>query len=339
MMDLATIWAGLLALAVFIYVALDGFDLGIGILFPFAKDRAERSQMMSAVAPVWDGNETWLVLGGGGLLATFPLAYAVLMPALYGPIILMLIGLIFRGVAFEFRHNAKGRWQSLWSVSFGAGSVVATLAQGFVLGGFIQGVAFENNAFAGGPWDWATPFTLIVALGLTAGYALLGAAWLVYKTEGPLHARAQKWTRLMAIVTGVALAVVSLATLYVDPRVTARWGLADGSLDGPDIVLGLLPLAAAGVLAAIHWAAPRSTGIGPYLLSLVVFACGYLGLAFSLWPYMVPFALTPQDAAAPDNALQFMLVGAVILLPMILAYTFYSYWVFRAKVAPDASYH
>jgi cytochrome bd ubiquinol oxidase subunit II len=261
------------------------------------------------------------------------------MPALYAPVTLMLIGLIFRGVAFEFRHNAKGRRQSLWSISFSVGSYVATIAQGLVLGGFIQGVTVEGRAFAGGPFDWLTPFSLLVALGLVVGYALLGAAWLVYKTEGPLHDRAKRWTQTLALGVGVALGAVSFATLYVDPQVTARWGFADGSLDWADAQLALLPLAAGGLLAAIYARAAHSHSFGPYLMSIGVFACGFLGLAISLWPYMVPFELTPQEAAAPDNALQFMLVGAVVLLPMILAYTAYSYWVFRAKVAPDASYH
>jgi cytochrome d ubiquinol oxidase subunit II len=335
--DLALIWAGLLALAVFMYVALDGFDLGVGMLFPFAKETRERDQMMAAVAPVWDGNETWLVLGGGGLLATFPLAYAVLMPALYLPVLLMLIGLIFRGVAFEFRHHAGPRC-TLWSASFAAGSLLATTAQGLVLGGFLQGVRVEERAFAGAPFDWLSPFSVLVAAGLVAGYGLLGASWLVFKVEGPLQKRAQGWVQTLALGVAASLAAVSIATLFIDPRVSARWGLAQG-LSGLDLRLLPLPLLAAGLLTAIFFSARKANGLAPYALSIGVFATGFAGLAVSLWPYIVPFALTPHDAAAPDNALLFMLAGASVLLPMIIGYTVYVYWVFRAKVAPDATYH
>lgn len=346
MLDLPTIWAGLLAVAVFMYVILDGFDLGIGILFPFAADTKERDQMMASIAPVWDGNETWLILGGGGLLATFPVAYAVLMPALYIPVLIMLIGLIFRGVAFEFRHQARGRWPSFWSGAFFVGSLAATVAQGFVLGGFLQGTQaetggrFDTLQFAGGPFDWLTPFTLLVAAGLTAGYMLLGAAWLVWKADGPLLARANGWVRALAVMVGAALAAVSVATLFIDPQVSARWGVSGAGVDwGRAAPLMVLPLAAAGLLAAIYLTSGRGHHLRPYLLSIALFLTAYLGLAVSLWPYILPFELTPREAAAPENSLMFMLIGAAIILPMILAYTLYVYWVFRAKVAPDASYH
>ncbi len=320
-LELSLIWAVLIAVAVFLYVALDGFDLGVGILFPFAKDSRERDQMQAAIAPVWDGNETWLVLGGGGLFAAFPKAYAALMPALYIPIILMLIALIFRGVAFEFRHHGRGAGKRWWTIAFSAGSIAAAIAQGLVLGGFIQGVTIEDGAFAGGAFDWLTPFSLLVAASLVAGYALLGAAWLVFKTQGELFERAKRW-------------------LGVDPRVTARWGLTMTSVDWAQFVwLAPLPLAAGLICFALWRRWSSKPHLAPYLLAVALFAIGYVGLAVSLWPYIVPFAMTPADAAAADNALALMLYGALPMLPIILAYTGYVYWVFRAKVGDDAAYH
>lgn len=339
-LDLWLVWAILIALAVFLYVALDGFDLGVGILFPFARDARERDQMQAAIAPVWDGNETWLVLGGGGLLAAFPKAYAALMPALYLPIILMLIALIFRGVAFEFRHHGRARGKQWWTAAFAGGSVVATVAQGLVLGGFIQGIRIENGAFAGGSFDWLTPFSLLVAVSLVAGYALLGAAWLVFKAQSELFTRAVGWVKLLAILTALAMGAVSLGTLGVDPRVTQRWGLTMASIDWSSFsLLAPLPLAAAAICFLLWRGAHKRHHIAPYLLSVGLFAIGYLGLAISLWPYIVPFAMTPDEAAAADNALALLLWGALPLLPIILTYTGYVYWIFRAKVDEDAAYH
>lgn len=338
--ELSMIWAVLIAVAVFLYVALDGFDLGVGILFPFAKDARQRDHMQAAIAPVWDGNETWLVLGGGGLFAAFPKAYAAIMPALYAPIILMLLALIFRGVAFEFRHHGRGLGKKWWTVAFSAGSIVAAIAQGLVLGGFIQGVALEDGQFVGGALDWLTPFSLLVAVSLVAGYALLGAAWLVFKTQGELFERARVWVRQLAVLTALAMGAVSLATLGVDPRVTERWGLTMTSVDWPVFLkLALLPILA-GVLCFLLWrGADRRRHLAPYLFAVSLFLIGYLGLAISLWPYIVPFAMTPADAAAADNALVLMLWGAIPMLPIILGYTAYVYWIFRAKVADDAAYH
>jgi cytochrome d ubiquinol oxidase subunit II len=338
--ELPLIWAALIAVGVFLYVTLDGFDLGVGILFPFARDSRERDQMQAAIAPVWDGNETWLVLGGGGLFAAFPKAYAALMPALYIPIILMLIALIFRGVAFEFRHHARERGKRFWTGAFAGGSLVAALAQGFVLGGFIQGVALEDGAFVGGAFDWLTPFSLLVAVALVAGYALLGASWLVFKTQGELFERARAWVRQLALLVALAMGAVSLATLGVDPRVTERWGLTMTSVDWPAFsALAPLPLAA-GLVCFLLWrGAAARRHCAPYLYAVALFAIGYLGLAVSLWPYLVPFAMTPTQAAAADNALALMLYGALPLLPVILGYTAYVYWIFRAKVGEDAAYH
>jgi len=340
MTDLATIWAVLIAVAVFLYVALDGFDLGVGILFPFAKDPKERDQMQAAIAPVWDGNETWLVLGGGGLFAAFPKAYAALMPALYAPIILMLLALIFRGVAFEFRHQGRNRGKKWWTIAFAAGSFVAALAQGLVLGGFIQGVTLVDGAFAGGPVDWLTPFSLLVAGALVCGYALLGAAWLVFKTQGELFERARGWVKQLALLTALSMGAVSLATLGVDPRVTERWGLTMTSVDWPVFIRVMpLPLVAGAICYLLWRGADQRRHLAPYLYAVGLFFIGYIGLAISLWPYIVPFEMTPGDAAAADNALSLMLWGAIPMLPIILGYTAYVYWLFRAKVDTDAAYH
>ncbi|MBY0569173.1 MAG: cytochrome d ubiquinol oxidase subunit II [Hyphomonadaceae bacterium] len=339
-LELSMIWAVLIAVAVFLYVALDGFDLGVGILFPFAKDARERDHMQAAIAPVWDGNETWLVLGGGGLFAAFPKAYAALMPALYAPIILMLLALIFRGVAFEFRHHGRGRGKAFWTAAFAGGSLVAAIAQGFVLGAFIQGVNIVDGQFAGGTLDWLTPFSILVAASLVAGYALLGGCWLVFKTEGELYERARKWVTQLAVLTALAMGAVSIATLGVDPRVTARWGFTMTSIDwGSFIKLAPLPIAAVAICFALWRRWKGAPHILPYLLAVGLFLIGYLGLAVSLWPYIVPFAMTPADAAAADNALELMLWGAIPMLPIILGYTAYVYWIFRAKVDDDAAYH
>ncbi|MBB5518189.1 cytochrome d ubiquinol oxidase subunit II [Amphiplicatus metriothermophilus] len=341
-LDLPLIWAILIATAVLLYVALDGFDLGVGILFPAATPK-ERDLMTASIAPVWDGNETWLVLGGGGLLAAFPLAYAIVMPAMYLPIGFMLVALIFRGVAFEFRAKAgpSGRGRKFWTAAFAGGSLVAALAQGLVLGGFLQGIAVEGRAFAGGHFDWLTPFSLIVAVSLAAGYALLGACWLIYKTEDALQAKARRWASQLVIGVGAAMAAVSLATLSLDPLVTERWGASMTHIEpGKFIRLAPLPLlAAAAAILLWRWAQNEKYELRPFLAGLVIFACGFVGLGVSLFPYAVPFEVTIWQAAAADNALALMLAGVVVLLPVILGYTAYVYWIFRGKASPETAYH
>jgi len=339
-LDLPLIWAAIIAIAVLLYVMLDGFDLGIGILFPFAGSPSERDLMMSSVAPVWDGNETWLVMGGGGLFAAFPFAYAALMPALYLPVLLMLLGLTLRGVAFEFRLHGRRRGKPFWTAAFTAGSLAATVAQGLVLGGFIQGVTLKDRAFAGGPFDWLTPYSLLVAAGLTAGYALLGACWLVWRTEDELHGRARRWAWIAGGATAALLAAVSLATLVVHPRVAARWGFEGGGVD-----LGrLAPLAPVPALGALGLAilalglARRSHGL-PFAGAVTVFISGYLGLGLSFFPNIVPYGMTFRQAANPDNTLGLLLAGGVVLLPAIVGYSLWVYWIFRGKVGADAGYH
>ena len=341
--DLPLIWAGVLAVAVLLYVVLDGFDLGIGILFPFARDDAERDAMMASIAPVWDGNETWLVLGGGGLLVAFPAAYAILMPALYLPIILMLLGLILRGVAFEFRLHGRQRGKPFWTWAFFVGSLAAAVAQGFVLGGFIQGIKVADDHFAGQPFDWASPYTLTVALGLIAGYVLLGSGWLIIKTEGPLHERARSWAQKAVVAVGAVLAVVSVATLFVHPQVALRWGVGPHGVLEQRRLLALLPIPLTGLvglmMAFLGARSREAHAHTPMTGALMAFLSGYLGLAVGFMPYVVPYAVTYEQAASSPSALGLMLIGVAILLPFILGYSAWVYWIFRGKVGADAGYH
>jgi cytochrome bd ubiquinol oxidase subunit II len=335
-MDLATllplIWAAILGVAVALYVVLDGFDLGIGVLFPLARDDAERDRMLAAIAPHWDGNETWLVLGGGGLLVAFPRAYAIIMPAFYLPIMVMLLALVLRGVTFEFRAIAQRK--PFWNVVFAAGSTVAALCQGFVLGGLVQGVAVENGGFAGGPFDWATPFGCLCALGVVAGYGLLGATWLMLKTDGDMARCAAANAKVLLLAVLVLMAAVSIYTPLVDPRIAQRWFTL------PNFYY-LVPVPIVTALAALaEWralAAGRDTA--PFLLSVILFLLGFLGLVISSYPYIVPTALTIWQAAAAPSSQTFMLIGTLVLLPIVLAYTAYTYWLFRGKVREGASYH
>jgi len=332
-LDLPLIWAGLLALAIFIYIILDGFDLGIGILFPTLGKGGERDLAMNSVAPIWDGNETWLVLGGGGLFAAFPLAYAVVMPALYAPFIAMILALVFRGVAFEYRWRDPAH-EKYWDLSFHVGSLVATFMQGIVLGTFVQGIEVEGRAYAGGWWDWLTPFTITCGIALCAGYALLGATWLVLKTEGALRDKAYGLARRTGIATLVFMGVVSLWTPFLSPEIAERWFTFPHLL----FVLPVPTLTAilAGILA---WGLLTRRDTVPFPATIGLFGLCFAGLGIGITPYIVPRAVTIHEAAAPDASLLFMLVGAAILLPLILAYTAYSYWVFRGKIDPEAGYH
>lgn len=331
-LDLPLIWAVIIAFAVFMYVVLDGFDLGTGILFPMTRDERDRDIMMNSIAPVWDGNETWLVLGGAGLFVAFPAAYAILLPAFYIPLIAMLIALIFRGVAFEFRFKAQ-RSRPVWDFAFAAGSTLAGFAQGVVLGGAIEGVRVEGRSFSGGSFDWATPFALLCGLGVVAGYALLGAGWLVLKTEGTLQRRAIRAGRIALVLVALFVALVSLWTPFVHPHVAARWFTWPNML-----LLSPLPLGTLVLFALVWRSLGRTSHGGPFLGALGIFALSYLGLGISLWPYAVPYAISFRDAAAAEPGLAFMLVGTIITMPLILAYTAHNYWVFRGK-AGTVGYH
>ncbi len=332
-LDLPFIWAGLIAFAVLAYVVLDGFDLGIGILFPLVRGEAHRDEMMNSVAPVWDGNETWLVLGGGGLLAVFPLAYAIIMPALYVPIIVMVLALVFRGVAFEFRWKTR-RGQFLWDASFAFGSILAAFAQGIALGALVQGIPVVGRAYAGGWWDWLTPFSVATGVALVIGYALLGATWLIWRAEGHVQDRAYRFAWFAAPATVLMIALVSAWTPFLSPVYMARW------FAWPQVVLVVpVPLAVLGAALLLMRALAARREVVPFLASLALFVLSFIGLGISFYPYMVPHAVTIWQAAAPDDSLWFLLAGALVLVPMILAYTAYSYWVFRGKVNAAGGYH
>lgn len=331
--DLATVWAFIIALAVFIYVVMDGFDLGLGILFPLFSAKSDRDTIMNSVAPVWDGNETWLVLGGGGLMAAFPLAYAVLLPALYTPMIAMLLGLIFRGVAFEFRARSRTT-PNRWDIAFAGGSLLAALAQGIALGAILQGVHVEARHYAGGWWDWLTPFSTLTGASLVIGYALLGATWLVLKTEGALRERAYRLSWFLLFGMLVAIASVSIATPFLNIQYSQRW------FAWPNILaVAPVPVAVAVVSMLLLRSLERKQDARPFFLSLVLFALSYVGLGISMYPYVVPQSITIWQAAAPQNSQLFMLVGVAVLVPLILCYTGWAYWVFRGKVRATSGYH
>ncbi|SPJ30137.1 cytochrome d ubiquinol oxidase subunit II [Falsiruegeria mediterranea] len=333
MLDLPTIWAGIIAFAVLTYVVLDGFDLGIGILFPFAKVKKDRDVMMNSVAPVWDGNETWLVMGGGGLFAVFPVAYAIVMPALYMPIIVMLLALVFRGVAFEYRWRTE-RWRGVWDAAFIGGSTVAAFCQGVALGGLVQGIEVVDRAYAGGWWDWLSPFSILTGCALVVGYALLGATWLVMKTEGELQAAMRARALPLGVATFALIGAVSLWTPFQDPAYFQRWFTFPAILYS-----GIVPVLLAFGGYMLYRGLTSGRDVMPFLASQSVFVISFIGIGISFYPDMVPPSVTIHQAAAPDESLAFALVGTVILVPMILAYTAYAYWVFRGKIDPDAGYH
>jgi cytochrome d ubiquinol oxidase subunit II len=330
--DLTIVWAMIIAFAVFAYVVMDGFDLGIGILFPSFAVGDERDQAMNSIAPVWDGNETWLVMGGGGLLAAFPLAYAIILPATYPLMIAMLLGLVFRGVAFEFRWRDR-RHRPLWDIAFTLGSVTAALSQGITLGAILQGIHVEHDAYAGGWLDWLSPFTLLTGVSVTIGYALLGATWLIWKTEGDAQAHARRLAFGLGIGTLLALAAVSAATPYLTYDYWHRWFAMPGVL-----LTAQVPLLVLIAATTLFWSLRRDSERTPFLMALALFLLGFVGLGISIFPYAVPRAVTIWDAAAPPQSQFFMLVGAAIIVPIILAYTGWAYWVFRGKVGTQG-YH
>jgi cytochrome d ubiquinol oxidase subunit II len=333
LLDFVPLWTIILGLGVFFYVLLDGFDLGVGILYGFAGDLASRNLIMNSVAPIWDGNETWLVLGGVGLLAAFPLAFAIILPAVYFPILIMLLALVFRGTAFEFRYR-DAEHRTFWDHAFCYGSALATFAQGVVLGAFIQGFAVEGRHFSGGSLDCFTPFSIVTGVALMFGYSLLGAGWLVLKTQGDLQDWARRLGRFCFIGVVVAIAVVSLWTPLANEEIRARW------FSWPDIAfLSPVPLVTL-LLALFEW---RSLGnrseAAPFIGALGLFLMSYIGIAISLWPMIVPYKFTLWQAASAPSTQVFLLIGTLFLLPVILMYTAWSYWVFRGKVRADIGYH
>lgn len=332
---LSLVWAGIIALAIFGYVVMDGFDLGIGILFPFIGGGDEgpnhRNTAINTIAPVWDGNETWLILGGGGLFAAFPLAYAVLMPAVYAPIIAMLLGLVFRGVAFEYRTRTTRLW--FWNRAFAAGSIMAAFSQGVILGAILQGVKVSGRGYGGGWFDWFSPFSVLTGVSVVAAYALLGACWLIYRTEHGLQDKAFALARVAGMATLVAVVAVSLATPFLNHDYYSRW------FDVPGLYFSAPVPILVGVAAVLFARAlARRAEVAPFLLALLVFLLSFVGLGISMFPWAVPGRITIYEAASPENSQVFMLVGVAIMLPVIIAYTGYAYWVFRGKVGHDG-YH
>jgi cytochrome d ubiquinol oxidase subunit II len=333
-LDLSLAWVAIIAFGLAMYVVMDGFDLGIGILFPFVPDRVDRDVMVNTVAPVWDGNETWLVLGAAGLYAAFPLAYSVLLSALYIPLMLMLAGLIWRGVAFEFRFKADATHRPFWDKAFAWGSYIATFCQGASLGAFINGFAVSGPSYQGGALDWLTPFSVFTGLGLIVAYGLLGCTWLVMKTNGALQNRMRRVAQGATWGLLSVTALVSLWTPLAHPAIAQRW------FSLPNLLFFLpVPVLTVAATLALARALQRNAQVTPFLLALALLFLGYSGLAISLWPHIVPPHLTIEAAAAPPQSQFFVLVGALIIIPVILAYTGFAYYVFRGKIQPDEGYH
>jgi cytochrome bd ubiquinol oxidase subunit II len=333
MFDFVPIWTLILGAGIFFYVLLDGFDLGVGMLYGLEPDVKSRNLVMNSIAPVWDGNETWLVLGGLALLAAFPLAFAIIIPALYFPILVMLLALVFRGVAFEFRFR-DSEHKTFWDHGFCYGSAAATIAQGIMLGAFIQGFKVDGRHFAGTTFDFLTPFSILTGVALVFGYGLLGAGWLILKTEGEIQGRARRNARICLIAVLICIAAVSLWTPLASADIAQRW------FAWPNMAwLAPVPVATA-LLAFYVWRSLNGrTQAGPFVGAIGLFALSYIGITISLFPMIVPHHYTLWDAASSLRTQAFLLVGTLILLPVILAYTGWSYWVFRGKVRADIGYH
>jgi cytochrome d ubiquinol oxidase subunit II len=332
--DLPTLWAGIIGFGVFLYVLLDGFDLGIGLLFPFFDREGEREVMLNTVAPVWDGNETWLVLGGACLYGVFPVAYSALLPAVYLPVVAMLCGLIFRGVAFEIRAKAR-RTQNLWDLAFIMGSGTATFCQGLILGALLQGIKIVDGRFAGDAFGWLSPFSVFCGLGLLVTYATLGCCWLVMKTDGDLQRRLRMLLKPSSLVLLAIIGVVSLWTVLGQPAVAQRWFGAHKF-----VYFAPVPLLVLACVIGIFRSADSGEEARAFILMEAIIFFGYSGLVISIFPNIVPPSLSIWAASAPRSSQIFVLVGVVIILPIIISYTALSYWVFRGKVRHgDEGYH
>jgi cytochrome d ubiquinol oxidase subunit II len=331
-LDLTMVWAGIIVFAIAMYVVMDGFDLGIAILFTRFRVGTERDAAMNSIAPVWDGNETWLVLGGGGLMAAFPLAYAIILPAVYAPMIAMILGLVFRGVAFEFRWRDPNH-RARWDAGFCMGSIVATFAQGVTLGALLQGIKISGRAYAGGYWDWITPFSVLTGVSLVIGYALLGACWLIWKTSGPLQTEARRCAKALTPGLLAAIGAVSIYTPFLNAKYYETW------FTGPGMAaLVVMPITVAAIGLMLYRCIGKGRDFLPFALALSLFGLSLAGLGISMWPDLIPSRLSIWDAAAPRSSQVFMLVGASVLVPLILGYTSWAYWVFRGKVAQEG-YH
>jgi cytochrome d ubiquinol oxidase subunit II len=332
--DLPLVWAIIILFGIMMYVVMDGFDLGIGILFPFVADDEDRDVMMNTIAPVWDGNETWLVLGGAGLLAAFPLAYSVVLSAFYLPLILMLIGLVFRGVAFEFRFKAEADRRHWWDKAFAGGSVSAAFFQGVTLGAFVQGVPVSGNQYAGAAFDWISPFSIFTGAGLVVAYALLGCTWLIMKSEAALQDRMRHLGAYLAWCLFAVIVVLSAWTPLTQPDIAARW------FSLPNLFYFLpVPLLVLASMAGLLRGLRSDAHLSPFLLTLGLIFLSYSGLGISLWPNIIPPSVSIWDAAGPPQSLGFALVGTLFIVPFVLMYTAWAYWVFRGKVRRGDGYH
>lgn len=330
---LPVIWFGVIAFGVLMYVLMDGFVLGIGILAPFAEDDRQLDQMMNTAAPIWDGNETWLVLGGAGLLAAFPKAYAIILSGLYLPVLLMLIALVLRGVSFEFRFKAVTS-KPLWGTCFAVGSIAAAFAQGLILGVIVEGMPLHEGRYLGGAFGWFSPFSMLTGVAVVFGYALLGSTWLIMKTDAGLQNIVYALTRPLVAVVVAFMGLVSASLPFLNSRIMERWFDS-----GHFIWLSPVPLLAL-VNAVLLWrAVMRRAEYAPFILALTFFALGFAGLILGIWPNLLPPDLSIWQAAAPPSSQAFVLVGTLIMLPAVLGYTWWSYSVFRGKVAADSGYH
>jgi cytochrome d ubiquinol oxidase subunit II len=332
-LDLPLIWYGLIITAMFLYVILDGFDLGVGILFPFAPSDTCRDRMMNSIAPFWDGNETWLILGGGGLFAAFPLAYAIIMPALYSPVILMLLGLVFRGVAFEFRFKATGKSRRVWDYAFHFGSLGAAFMQGMILGGFVQGIEVDGRNFSGGPFDWLSAFSVMTGMALVFGYALLGSTWLIMKTDDTTQAWARQCATYVLAIVAIFMGLVSLSMPFLNEDVKNLW------FSLPNFFMLLpMPLLSAGIVVLLWRDLHAQREYRPFFLSLGIFLMNYIGLGISLWPWLVPYKINIWQAAAAPESQSLLLIGTAIMLPLVLTYTAFCYYIFRGKTSHETTY-
>lgn len=329
---LVMIWFGIIGLLLALYVLLDGFDLGVGILSLFAREDERHALMFASVGSVWDANATWLVMVGGSLFGAFPLVFAVLLPALYVPLMLMLVGLVLRAVAFGFRELARDKRG--WTIAFGVGSLLAAVSQGLALGGVLSGVAVQGHRFTGGPWDWLNGFSLFVAAGVVFGYALLGATWLIIKTEGHLQDESYRHARIAALLTLAAGVGVTLWTPLRFDYIGEKWFALD---EHP--LLPLLPIGAAFAYWKLLRGLKRRHEKSPFVWTILILLLSFLGLANSLYPNLVPPSVSALEASASSKTLVFMLAGIGMLIPVILVYNAYQYLVFRGKVSADAYHH
>jgi cytochrome d ubiquinol oxidase subunit II len=330
---LPVVWFFIIGFAIMMYVLLDGFVLGIGILSPFADDEKQQELMMNTAAPIWDGNETWLVMGGAGLMAAFPPAYAIILSSLYLPILALLISLIFRGVAFEFRFRAESS-RRIWAVAFCLGSMIAAFSQGVILGAIMEGMPLKGGKYLHGAFAWFSPFSVLTGMALVFGYGLLGATWLVLKTEGRPQRIARDLTRPLMLAVIAFMLMVSAWLPFLDSQLMDRW------FTWPNFLyLSPLPVASVIVAALLWRAVLKNREVAPFVLALGFFALGFLGLVAGIWPNIVPPSMSIWEAASPPSSQGFVLVGAAIMIPVVLFYTAFSYRVFRGKVTADQGYH